>query len=363
MIETNVTITPPHQEEFEVTLLGPGYGESLVLHIGGGSWVIIDSCIDSAGSPRALKYLDSINVNPSKAVELIVATHWHDDHIRGMTELVEVCNNANFCCATTLCTQEFLSAIDALEGRHLSVSGSGVREIHSVFSQLETRESQPTFALANRRIYNQDKCEIWSLSPDDVAYQNFLRSVSDMFPGEGEVKNRIRPISPNEAVVVLWVEVDNIVVLLGSDLEKHGWIRILQSQARPTGKASVFKVPHHGSKNAHVPNVWKKLLEDDPFAILTPWRRGRGRLPTQQDVQRILLETGNTYITAKHDSLTRSSERRSQTVSRTIRESSIKLRQHVMSSGMIRLRRPINSRTLWRVETFGSACSLSELAA
>ena len=31
---------PPNPEEIEVTLLGPGYGESAVLHIGNGAWVI-----------------------------------------------------------------------------------------------------------------------------------------------------------------------------------------------------------------------------------------------------------------------------------------------------------------------------------
>ena len=352
----------PRQNEFEVTLFGPGYGESLVLHIGDGNWVIIDSCIDSEGNPRALKYLDSISVNPTQAVKLIVATHWHDDHIRGMNELVEICCNSSFCCATALCNQEFLAAIAALEGRHFSFNGSGVREIYRVITQLESRVSRPTFAIVNRRIYNQNNCEIWSLSPDDSAIRNFLKSAGNLFPREGKVKNRIQSISPNDAAVALWVEVDDVGVLLGSDLEKHGWIRILQNQARPSGKASIFKVPHHGSKNAHVPNVWKQMIEPDPFAILTPWRKGGGILPTQQDVRRILCETKNAYITAKHDSLTRSSARRNPTISRTIRESGVKLRQQVMSSGAIRLRRPINSRMGWKVETFGSACHLRELA-
>ncbi len=212
----------PHQNEFEVTLFGPGYGESLVLHIGGGCWVIIDSCIDKEGNPRALKYLDSINVDPAQAVKQIVATHWHDDHIRGMNELVEVCCNASFCCALALCKQEFLAAIDALEGRHLSVNGSRVQELHRIFTQLESRASQPTFALANRRIFIKNKCEIWSLSPDDSAIRKFLQSVGTLFPGVGQVKNRIPSIYPNEAAVALWVEVDDVGILLGSDLEKKG---------------------------------------------------------------------------------------------------------------------------------------------
>ena len=71
---------PPNPEEIEVTLLGPGYGESAVLHIGNGVWVIVDSCINHEGIPQALEYLESIGVAPAQAVDLIVATHWHDDH-------------------------------------------------------------------------------------------------------------------------------------------------------------------------------------------------------------------------------------------------------------------------------------------
>ena len=102
MIEAEEAGIPPDENEFEVVLLGPGYGESIVLHIGYGAWVIVDSCINHEGKPRALEYLESIGVNPAQGVDLIVATHWHDDHIRGMAKLVEVCSKANFCCTNAL---------------------------------------------------------------------------------------------------------------------------------------------------------------------------------------------------------------------------------------------------------------------
>ena len=44
---------PPGDEEFELTLFGPGYGESIVMHVGAGEWVIVDSCLDSDGAPEA----------------------------------------------------------------------------------------------------------------------------------------------------------------------------------------------------------------------------------------------------------------------------------------------------------------------
>lgn len=72
----------------EVSLFGPGYGECVVLHLGHGEWVIIDSCISAAASdPAPIHYLASIGVDPDLEVGLVVATHWHDDHIRGMERL------------------------------------------------------------------------------------------------------------------------------------------------------------------------------------------------------------------------------------------------------------------------------------
>lgn len=353
----------PNQEEFEVTLLGPGYGESIVLHLGGGRWVIVDSCIGRGGQPRALEYLDSIGVNPTKAVDLVVATHWHDDHIRGMAKIVEVCNEADFCCAGVLCNKEFLAVVSALEERRHSADGSGAREIHRVFKLFRGRKSRPTFAMADRRIHSRGKCEIWSLSPDDNAFQDFLKSIGSLLPREGRTKTRIPSVYPNDAAVALWVGVDDIVVLLGADLEKNGWVKILQSRARPTGKASVFKVPHHGSKSAHEPKVWQRMLEPEPFAVLAPWRRGGRILPAPEDVRRILAVTNNAFVTAKADSTTHSAKRRNQIVSRTLRGSNIQLRQHPMLAGAIRLRRDIISAGPWKVETFGSACALKDFAA
>ncbi len=354
------TETPPSVDEFELTLFGPGYGESIVLHLGGGVWVLVDSCLDTDGAPRALRYLESIGLDPAKDVALVVATHWHDDHIRGMAQLVERCSRATFCCASVLGKKEILAAVRALEGRHLSSAGSGIREIYGVFSRLGQRKpgQTPKLALANRRIFHQGGCEIWSLSPNDSNYAAFLKTIGSLIPGEGQSKGRVPDPSPNMVAVVLWVRIENIVVLLGSDLEKPGWVEILQSAERPTSKASVFKVPHHGSNNAHDPAVWTRMLEPNPFAILTPWRRGAHVLPTQIDVERILSCTPNAYATARGSLPAQATRRRPKMVGRTMRESGTKLRWLGMSSDAVRLRRPLDARTGWKVQKFGSAYRL-----
>ena len=160
---------PPRDDEFELTLFGPGYGESLALHVGEGAWVLIDSC-GRADAPVALDYLRRIDVDPSEAVQMIVATHWHDDHIRGLAEMVRVCAKASFCCANVLCTEEFLAMVGALEGRHYASFSSGTKEMYHVFSILRNTSSTPTMAVANRRIFATGSCYISALSPADDAY-------------------------------------------------------------------------------------------------------------------------------------------------------------------------------------------------
>ena len=157
-----------------------------------------------------------------------------------------------------------------------------------MFERLKQLESTPTHALANRRVFVRDECEVWSLSPSDAAFSDFIRSIGSMLPKEGESKIRIPSLSPNDVAVALWMRVEDIAVLLGSDLERRGWLAILQNAARPNGNASVLKIPHHGSENAHEPGVWEQMLDSEPFAVLTPWRRGGRELPSRQDVRRIV---------------------------------------------------------------------------
>lgn len=361
---TKTLPAPPGQDEFEVTLLGPGYGESIVMHVGNGVWVVIDSCIDPNGIPRPLQYLEGLGLDPSEQVALIIATHWHDDHIRGMSQLVETCRRADFCCSSALCQREFLAAVDALERRHATVVGSGVREIHQVISQLSgTTARQLRVAVANRRLFARDTCEVWALSPSDAVFASFLRTIGSLIPGDRQAKTRVPTLSPNEVAVALWIQVGTATVLLGSDLEKSGWISVLQNQDRPNGKASVFKVPHHGSEGAHEPDVWRQMLVADPFALLTPWLKGGMLLPRPRDVRRLQSCTANGYSTTRFALASGTkprASRRLQLVDRTLRDSGVKFRRVPMSPGGVQLRRSLVSQGHWKVKAFGSACHLKD---
>ena len=150
---------------------------------------------------------------------------------------------------------------------------------------------------------------------------------------------------------------------MGADLGEtpgRGWTSVIaNSQSARRKRASVYKVAHHGSKTADCPDVWEKLLLTTPFTLLTPFSRGRRRLPSGEDVSRILKRTPNAYSSARTDP-GKGTVRRDKSVERTVRESGWKF-QH-LRQGHIRMRRRLGCpRSEWSIDLYGDAVSLKDI--
>lgn len=360
--------------EVEVSLFGPGYGESIL--IGSGSdWIIVDSCVNANGRPAAISYLESLGVDPSVSVRYVVATHWHDDHIRGLSDTVAKCTTAEVLCSDALKPEEFFCLVqlkDASKSRTTLRSPrmkSGVQEFADILHILETRKnlgqkgSSLRLVGADRRIWQRaasgtaPAVELWSLSPSDPSKFKAYSELASLFQEAktGSITSRVRSMSPNHVAVALWLNVGNDAILLGSDLEEkngvQGWSAILASAGRPTNQASLFKVAHHGSKNAHHDDVWTKLLQT-PIAILTRFEKGSVSLPTTEDVARIKPLSLAAYVTSD-GSLPR--PKRIPVVEKTIRETAKKIKAARLPMGHVRLR---TTGSGWQVDLSGAARAL-----
>jgi glyoxylase-like metal-dependent hydrolase (beta-lactamase superfamily II) len=105
---------PPAADVFEVSVFGPGKGESVVVHLGASRWIVVDSCRDQrSGEVAALEYLRGIGVNLATDVLAIVATHAHDDHFAGIADIVESCDAAIIITSQALANREFLALVEA----------------------------------------------------------------------------------------------------------------------------------------------------------------------------------------------------------------------------------------------------------
>lgn len=309
--------TPPSKDEFEISVFGPGIGECLVIHLGDNQWIIVDSFIDALSKkPVSLSYFEKLGIDPSNVVKLIVVSHWHSDHIRGASQVYDACSNATICFSEALLKEEFLAltaAYSGLEqGKLLDRNTNATREIADIVYILRNRMQEGKLkqpyanATSDKRIRQiNNKCEIWTLSPSSKSFLNSLAEIKSLMPDPSD--DQIRKIIPapdqNHNAIVLWIKFDErINVLLGSDLEETkdpytGWSAIVNSSGRPVEKSKIFKVPHHGSLNAHSELVWTELLEKKPICLVTSKIGGRSDIPKPQDIRRLLSYSQDLYGT------------------------------------------------------------------
>lgn len=366
-------MSPPRSDQIEINLFGPGYGESCAIHLGSGKWVIIDSCIDTMSrQPASLAYLGHIGVDPSKSVALVIATHWHDDHIRGLAQVVRECTSATICLSAALSRKEFLEVVAAFNQRSGVTAGSGVSELAEIYAHLAQSGKHPCKALPNRLLLSVSgaeldhglPCEVWSLSPSDKQMDLSIAAIGNLLPTAKMTKYRMPDQSPNHLSVVTWIRLGNLAILMGADLEEPGdpdlgWSAIVENSNRPAGRAMIFKIPHHGSITGHHPRVWSELLDESPITMLTPWNRGGG-LPTIADVERIAGLSGTSLSTSTF--LGGRIRKRSAVVEKQIKLTVGKLRPAQPKTGHLRIQNAgSNKIDLWSVDLINDACDLFDL--
>jgi beta-lactamase superfamily II metal-dependent hydrolase len=300
----------PGRDVIEVSIFGPGKGESVLVHLGQNEWIVVDSCVNSrTGKIPALEYLDSIGVDASSQVRLVVGTHAHDDHFAGLAQVLERCESAYFVCQGALVKEQFMALVEMDKRLYPEVRKRALAEYGRVWDIVQQRSAARggmlplKFASQERSLLVTDTgAKVMALSPSDQAHARSLQALADAFTA-ARSSRKIGYIDPNELAIALWIEVAGRTVLLGADLLKGpagcGWGAVLDF-FYPAKKATVYKVAHHGSVNAHHDGIWEQLLVENPVALLAPYRPGKP-VPSRDDRQRICGLTTKAYITAKPD--------------------------------------------------------------
>ncbi|SDL62973.1 hypothetical protein SAMN04488074_112111 [Lentzea albidocapillata subsp. violacea] len=329
--------------------------------------MINDSCLNATKSrPAALEYLEGIGVDCGSSVDLVVASHWHDDHIRGMAQVVDTCSSATFVCSTALRSDEFVQLVSAAEPE-MSL-GSGLSEFRKVMDIVVGRRNSGVqnpvkFAQADMTIWsnpNRPAVRVHTLSPSSASTLHTFQEIGALIPSVESARLRVPKVQPNDTSVVVWVEFEFEQALLGADLEvvaddARGWAAICDSATRPNGSAGVYKVAHHGSVTGHYDGIYAQLLSALPISVLAPFSRGRTILPTEADRERLCSHSSEVYSTNTKISPVRLPRER--LVGKTLKESNNKVEVVDPSFGHIRLRRRTDDPT-WRVELRGHAGAL-----
>lgn len=365
----------PSQDTFEITIIGTGggYGESCIIHLGNKNWVIIDSCSDlKTKHPLPLDYLEKIGVNVQSDIKLIVCSHWHDDHIRGISKILKLSESALFSYAKNLNGNKFFQMLGLDNNKESQTSRT--KEFNSCLETIDIREeinksivcktSYPDRLLFATE-FNEESLQVISLSPSD---EDIKHSEDEMMIKYNDfaLNNKAIPLSDNnKKSVVLLIKVGVHNAILGADLENfknnklRGWEAIVTSSTFLSNKSSYIKLPHHGSENAFSENLWKNHLIQFPTSTLTPFSKLKTPIPTIPMLKHYLNKTDNLYTTSLNNNLKK--KKRPKNIESLIRDLKIELSEIPYNYGVIRSRINIfDKQATWHTDFFGDACKICE---
>lgn len=341
--------------------MGPGYGECSVIHLGNGEWIIVDSCVDDAGNPAALGYLNQIGVDAEAAVRMIIVTHWHDDHVRGVAQVVRGCPRAEFACPAAFRTKEFLTLVAAYAGGAM-MRQTGIQEMSDTLAILQDKKMTVRLASENKLLLRDSGCELWALSPSDASTVSAMQHLDTQIPRPRQSKAALPAPTPNHLSVALLAKLRDTAILLGGDVlhfndHDRGWLRIADlftDYGYPV--SDVVKLPHHGSAGADCDEMWNRLLRDRPVAALTAFCRGDVALPTSADVTRICDKSADAYLTSQPRP--RKPKKRHSAVEKTVAGQLRNRRLRSLKLGRVTLRFASNQCMKWTAYLAGSACRM-----
>ena len=319
---TSATITD-ESPRLEIHVFGAGKGESILVRLPEGEWGLVDHYASRPCNPTsspARSYLESRSV---RQLEFVCLTHPHDDHYRGMGEILEHFSPRHLW---------LFPALDAKTAKRL-VDYLGLAEADSCDPQGTADELVRILNWCNRRKFKagpngcrlkfvglrkdlypspeRQNClvRICGIAPPDPLVSSYTSDLLGCFRGDGTLDHKLPHRKHNIISAALTLEWNRTRILLGGDVERAGWTLILDECPERLCSCSAVKVSHHGSTNGYSEGLWPKLGDHiNTIAILTPFHNHR--LPDSRALDHIgkhvsaLYATGPLQQTAESSSVT-----------------------------------------------------------
>lgn len=277
----------------EIIVFGKGVGESILFRIKGDKWIVIDSFIDPVSkNPIALEYLKYNGIDTQKIVG-IVCTHWDDDHICGISDIIAQSEKQlPFVLPIPLNDERIQQYITY----NTHNEESAICEFVKVMRQRQKNRCKFFWAHSERILFGEESVNsgitFKALSPNDRQYEAFLQSI--ILPEANQEKKKTFS-NENKISTVVYAKTDDESFLIGGDLENSpigGWQDICDHYYENI-KSNIFKIPHHGSATAYCEDVWVKMVKT-PISIVT--RFNRSHLPKDDVLQTIVNNSGRTFV-------------------------------------------------------------------
>ena len=286
----------PSLQELELSVFGRGFGECIILSCGNNDFIVVDSFVNpETNQPIALDYIKAIGLQPS-AIKQVIVTHWHQDHIEGLVNMLEEIGNGVTVILNPIISKdrfnEYISVSVALRNEK-------VREFTKLCKYIKENKIKVLYAMQDKRLFSNElfgSAELIALSPQDDELSKYLNSIILPEPGK---PNSLPYMNENMFSIVLLAKYAHNGIILGSDLEisniYNGWKAIVDNYTHSSCKPSVIKVAHHGSENGYYDPLWKNIMDKEPISVVTAFNKGY-KLPKDADIDRIKTLSKEVYL-------------------------------------------------------------------
>ncbi len=291
--DSNLSI--PNNGSVDVIIFGKGIGESILIKSKSGDYILIDSFInDDTKRPICLDYFDKFKISYHN-LKLIIITHWHNDHIKGLAEIIKnVGKDVKIVLNPIIKNDRYNDYLS----KKSKQQNSDCSEFVQVMSLIEEYDINRIIALNNREIYCADKNDIalFALSPQDEEFSGYIDYLlTEKLPKE----NNYHVPDDNLLSIVVLMTINEESFLFAGDMEtrsneKLGWKAVINNYSKRYDKSSWYKVSHHGSITGDCDDIWNKLLQSKPISFTTLFNNCY--LPTDEDIERLTKKSKDLYV-------------------------------------------------------------------
>lgn len=233
-------------------VIGPGFGESVVIRVPPDHWVVIDSCKPGERA-AALEVLSRYSGQCACAI----LTHQHRDHYPGFAEILSHANWTVIGCADTKLLASRIESQNPEEHRK--------NELEDIMAAIVARWESDRNA----------RWQTWRGTRKDVGEA----TLTSLHPTEALAGQTLEP-DQNSLSTAILIEWKSVRLLLGADVENPHWDDITR-QFQDLGAHAGMKVPHHGShlSNGSKGSLHKSFLTGERRRewIVTPYSKGSKR--------------------------------------------------------------------------------------
>ncbi|WP_437906120.1 MBL fold metallo-hydrolase [Sorangium sp. So ce327] len=272
-------------------VFGPGFGESQVVALPDGKWMVVDSCVHR-GVNLPLELLRHFD---APAINLLVVTHPDLDHYKGLPELIAAFKVERLWRYPGFHTaREIILSLERGETDNKSLRE--LRRMQDAMLPLMRSASGREAAYDTRLLPEPKDYRIHCIAPCPQEKVHETERLGALFKrveqGKKLTKDEKRWLMGKAnrlslAVVIWW---DNIGILLGGDVEHEdgtpdrGWPGILavMNEDETLGLVQglrIVKIPHHGSKGAFCEQAWKHHASKGPIEIAVSTRFNKSANP------------------------------------------------------------------------------------